>query len=264
MSRVEIKKFKLGDVSNNIQTGPFGSQLHQSDYTEDGTPVIMPKDFANGIISIDSIARVSEEHVNRLKQHKVKAGDIIYSRRGDVGRCALITSYNDGWLCGTGCIKVELNRRLADPSYTYYRLYNQDTFNWVQQHAVGAIMPNINTSIVSEIPIKLPPLPIQRKIAAVLTALDDKIALNRRINDKLEAMAKRLYDYWFVQFDFPDENGRPYKSSGGKMVWNDTLKREIPVGWEVKRIDEILDEFPSTKRYNTSEYLTEGQFPIID
>lgn len=77
MNKVEIKKFKLGDVSNNIQTGPFGSQLHQSDYTEDGTPVIMPKDFANGIISIDSIERVSEEHVNRLKQHKVKAGDII-------------------------------------------------------------------------------------------------------------------------------------------------------------------------------------------
>ena len=240
MGKIEIKEYKLGDVSNNIQTGPFGSQLHQSDYSEDGIPVIMPKDFANGIISIDSIARVSAEHVNRLKQHKVRSGDIIYSRRGDVGRCALITSDNDGWLCGTGCIKVELNQNLANPSYTFYRLYNQDTFNWVQQHAVGAIMLNINTSIVSEIPIKLPPLPVQRKIAAVLTALDDKIALNKRINDKLEAMAKRLYDYWFVQFDFPDENGRPYKSSGGKMVWNETLKREIPEGWEVKRLGDVL------------------------
>ena len=263
MRKNVMKEYKLGDVSNNIQTGPFGSQLHQSDYSGDGTPVIMPKDFANGIISIDSIARVSGDHVNRLKQYIVKPGDIIYSRRGDVGRCALITSDNDGWLCGTGCIKVELNRALADPSYIFYRLYNQDTFNWVQQHAVGAIMPNINTSIVSEIPIKLPSLPIQRKIAAVLTALDDKIALNRRINDKLEAMAKRLYDYWFVQFDFPDENGRPYKSSGGKMVWNETLKREIPAGWEVANISKVADILPGGTPSKANQEYWNGDIPFF-
>ena len=81
MGKIEMKKYKLGDVALNIQTGPFGSQLHQSDYSENGTPVVMPKDFANGVISIDSIARVSSEHVTRLKQHKVKSGDIIYSAR---------------------------------------------------------------------------------------------------------------------------------------------------------------------------------------
>ena len=99
-------------------------------------------------------------------------------------------------------------------------------------------LPSIKLAIID---IPLPSLPIQCKIAAVLAALDDKIALNKRINDKLESMAKRLYDYWFVQFDFPDKNGRPYKSSGGKMVWNETLKREIPEGWEVKRLGEHLN-----------------------
>ena len=77
-------------------------------------------------------------------------------------------------------------------------------------------------------------------------------------------MARQLYDYWFVQFDFPDENGLPYKSSGGRMVWNEKLKREIPEGWDILQIGEILDKYPSTKRFDTSEYLDKGQYPIID
>ena len=101
--------------------------------------------------------------------------------------------------------------------------------------------PGLSVETLSNIEISLPDIHSQDKIAAVLTALDDKIALNKRINDKLEAMAKLLYDYWFVQFDFPDENGRPYKSSGGKMVWNETLKREIPEGWEVNNLYYIAD-----------------------
>ena len=84
------------------------------------------------------------------------------------------------------------------------------------------------------------------------------------INHNLEAMAKQLYDYWFVQFDFPDEHGRPYKSSGGKMVWNEKLKRNIPEGWSVVAIDNILDKYPTTKRYDTKEYQKQGKYPIVD
>ena len=87
---------------------------------------------------------------------------------------------------------------------------------------------------------------------------------SRHENRNLEALAKQLYDYWFVQFDFPDENGRPYKSSGGKMVWNEVLKREVPEGWEVKRIGEVLGRVKSTPRLVTDEYLNEGKYPIID
>ena len=85
----------------------------------------------------------------------------------------------------------------------------------------------------------LPEFDEQQKIAAVLSTLDAKIDLNNRINAELEALAKTIYDYWFVQFDFPDAHGRPYKSSGGAMVWNDTLKREIPAGWETVRLGEL-------------------------
>lgn len=84
------------------------------------------------------------------------------------------------------------------------------------------------------------------------------------INDNLEAMAKQLYDYWFVQFDFPNEEGKPYKSSGGAMVWNEKLKREIPQYWSTLPISAILDKYPTTKRYETKEYLSQGKYPIID
>ena len=111
----------------------------------------------------------------------------------------------------------------------------------IQNAASGSIQDNINIDYLTSLKFKIPTKQIQDKIAAVLSALDDKIELNNQINTELEAMAKTLYDYWFVQFDFPDENGKPYQSSGGKMVFNDILKREIPVGWEVKSFDGLID-----------------------
>ena len=101
-------------------------------------------------------------------------------------------------------------------------------------------MPSLNTAILSKIPLNLPPnKETQKKVATVLSALDAKIDCNNRINAELEAMAKTLYDYWFVQFDFPDANGKPYKSSGGKMVYNAALKRETPEGWEIGNVSEL-------------------------
>ena len=128
---------------------------------------------------------------------------------------------------------------------------------------IGAVQKALTIDMLNKVIVPLPPLPIQRKIAAVLTALDDKIALNRRINDKLEAMAKRLYDYWFVQFDFPDENGRPYKSSGGKMVWNETLKREIPAGWEVNNLYYIADYINGLACQNYRPKDNKKSLPVI-
>lgn len=107
------KHVSLGEISVNIQTGPFGSQLHQSDYSEKGTPVVMPKDLISGHISEESIARVSDDHVERLSRHKIEVGDILYSRRGDVGRCAFASETEAGWLCGTGCLRVTIDSRKA-------------------------------------------------------------------------------------------------------------------------------------------------------
>ena len=154
------EKVKLGDIASNIQTGPFGSQLHQSDYSEFGTPVVMPKDLTGGKISEKSIARVSEDHVNRLSRHIINSGDILYSRRGDVGRCAFATEFEKGWLCGTGCLRVTINLSEANPKFIFYQLQQPDVIGWVENHAVGSTMLNLNTTILSNIPLVLPKLEI--------------------------------------------------------------------------------------------------------
>ena len=113
----EWKKVKLGEISCAIQTGPFGSQLHQSDYSEIGVPVVMPKDIINCCIDESTIARVENHHVERLARHKISEGDILYARRGDVGKCAYTIGSQKGWLCGTGCLRVTINKEKALPDY---------------------------------------------------------------------------------------------------------------------------------------------------
>ena len=104
----------------------------------------------------------------------------------------------------------------------------------------------------------------QNKIADILSVLDNKIELNNKINAELENMAKTLYDYWFVQFDFPDANKRPYKSANGKMVYNEVLKREIPEGWEVIKFDDIVEQAPKLKAIKAPDYKNQGNIPIVD
>ncbi|PIT12283.1 restriction endonuclease subunit S [Snodgrassella alvi] len=122
----------------------------------------------------------------------------------------------------------------------------------------------VNESTLKLYDILLPQEKQQKKIANVLLALDKKIELNNRINAELEAMAKTLYDYWFVQFDFPNEEGKPYKSSGGKMVYNTTLKREIPEGWRDGIIEEVLDKVPHTIKVLNKNILRSGKYPVVD
>lgn len=127
--------------------------------------------------------------------------------------------------------------------------------------STGSARDNLSQDIIKELEIVFPQLKIQQRIASVLSSLDDKIELNNRINAELEAMAKTLYDYWFVQFDFPDANGKPYKSSGGKMVYNEELKREIPEGWEVKSFGDYI---PSSGGFAfKSSWWQENGVPVV-
>ena len=195
----EWKKTRLGAIClpDGIQTGPFGSQLHQRDYSEAGTPVIMPKDIHDGTISEEGIARVSQEHVRRLKRHKVNENDIIYPRRGDVGKSAFITKRETGWLCGTGCLRVSIDAAKALPRYVHLYLSLVDSVKWIENHSVGATMPNINSEILANVPIALPSLSIQDRIAGILSDYDSAIANCRKQIALLEEAAMRLYREWF-------------------------------------------------------------------
>ena len=242
---------KLGDISKNIQTGPFGSQLHQSDYSECGIPVVMPKDLVGGKISEESIARVDKTHVVRLCRHKIEVGDILYSRRGDVGRCAYVTKKEEGWLCGTGCLRVTIDSEKADSRFVFFQLQHPDTVGWVEKHAVGATMLNLNTTILSSVPIRLPALEIQKRIADILSAYDDLIENNQKQIKLLEEAAQRLYKEWFVDLNFPGHE-------------NTKIVDGVPEGWNECTVESfgtvITGKTPST---SNKEYYTNGKVPFV-
>lgn len=164
-----------------------------SDYSETGTPVVMPTNIRDLRVDPAGIARVSEEHVARLARHKLRAGDIVYSRRGDVEKCALITDAEEGWLCGTGCLLVRVHGPRLNARFLSYALSYPETRAWISQHAVGATMPNLNTDILRDVPITVPELELQRAIAATLGALDDKIESNRRVRGYLRDLGKEKF-----------------------------------------------------------------------
>ncbi|MFD6093100.1 restriction endonuclease subunit S [Oerskovia sp. NPDC060338] len=153
----------------------------------------MPANIGENFIIEDGIARISEDDARRLQRHRMEPGDIVYSRRGDVERRALIREDNAGWLCGTGCLRVHFGSHGEnDPAFVSYQLGTEWTREWIVRHAVGATMLNLNTGILSAVPLERPPLHEQRAIAEVLGALDDKIAANSKLASTAEDLARTL------------------------------------------------------------------------
>ena len=146
--------------------------------------------------------------------------------------------------------------------YAYLSPAFQQTI--VANTITGATVDRIALNEMSDFPIRIPGMDEQKKVANLLKNIDAKIDCNNRINAELEAVAKTLYDYWFVQFEFPDANGKPYKSSGGKMVYNATLKREIPAGWSDALVADILDKSPSSTKIPNKDIRDSGAIPVID
>ncbi len=253
----------LKDIAHSL-TGPFGSLLHESDYVEIGTPMVTVEHLGIESFKLQNLPFVSEKDKVRLSKYILKEGDIVFSRVGSIDRCTYVTQNEDGWMFSGRCLRVRVNEKANARYLSFYfrlRYFKQMMLNI----SVGATMPSLNTKLLDGIQLYLPTLNKQIQVANLLTILDNKIILNNRINTELESMAKLLYDYWFVQFDFPDENGKPYKSSGGKMVFNQDLKREIPVGWEVGFLGSILKTSlggtPSTKN---KQYWENGEFQWLN
>ena len=197
----------LGDIAERdgglIQTGPFGSQLHQSDYVPDGIPVIMPKDITNGQVDSASVARVSQETVDRLSRHQIRPKTIVLPRRGEITKRAFVRENQAGWLCGTGCLQIALEGKHVLPEFLYYYMEQQDVARWLEQHAVGTTMLNLSAGIVTELPLRYPTLAVQHRIVGILSSYDDLIENNRRRMALLEEAARQLYREWFVRLRFP-------------------------------------------------------------
>jgi len=249
----EWKVATLGEACSaaggEIQTGPFGSQLHAADYVDDGIPSIMPQNIGDNRVVEDGIARITHVDAERLARYLVKKGDIVYSRRGDVERRALIRDREQGWLCGTGCLRVRLGDKDNDSVYASYYLGHPAVREWIVRHAHGATMPNLNTAILSDLPFVVPPLPEQKAIAHILGTLDDKIELNRKMNETLEAMARAMFKSWFVDFDPVHAKVKGKKPDGMDSEtaalfptsFVDSELGKIPKGWKAQVVSDFIE-----------------------
>ena len=157
--------------------------------------------------------------------------------------------------------KITCKEELLDKRFAYYLISSDMVKRQLSAAAQQTKIRHTSPDKIKDCTVWLPPLPEQKKIGQLLSDIDRKIALNRSINHNLEAMAKQLYDYWFLQFDFPDENGKPYKSSGGKMVWNEKLKREIPEGWNLIFAKDVCPIITGKEDANFSTVY--GQYPFF-
>lgn len=237
-----------------IQTGPFGNQLHSADYVSHGIPSIMPQNLGDNRVVHEGIAQISQADAERLDHYRVRAGDIVYSRRGDVEKRALIRKQEDGWLCGTGCLRVRFGEGGIDSTYASYYLGDPRVREWIVRHAHGATMPNLNTGILSALPFVVPRISDQRVIARVLSTLDDKIDLNCRVIRTLEAIAQALFKAWFVDFDpVLAKEEKPHLKLSREVAdfFPRSLEKsgpgERPSGWRLVALDELIDLNPSRR-----------------
>lgn len=212
----------------------------------------------SGITIKPNDRRISKTDYNRIhRRTKLAKGDIVIATCGTIGKCQIIRDerINYEFSRSVGIIKCDPSRLL--PDFLFYYLINPYTQNRIKKISEGGVQKHFYISAMQEFDVEVPPIVIQKKIIALFASIDKKIQCNIKINDTLEQMAKTIYDYWFTQFDFPDENGKPYRSSGGKMVWNKQLKREIPVGWSVAS---IVDNPISSMISTGVEYFTSKQY----
>ena len=223
---MEWKEVRLGEVAD-VQTGPFGSQLHKENYVNKGTPIVTVEHLGNKWFTSQNLPMVSDEDKLRLAKYCSQEGDVIFSRVGSVDRCSYVSKEYSGWLFSGRCLRVR-PRSGINPEYLYYFLTNEGTKQYIRNIAVGATMPSINTKLLNEVPITIPSLDDQRRIVSILSSLDRKIELNNKINADLEEMAQAIFKNWFVDFE-------PFKD--GKFV--DSELGMIPEGWKVGTLGDI-------------------------
>lgn len=234
---------KVSEIIEEISMGPFGSDIKVDNFVETGVPVLNGANLPKFKLLDEEFRYVTPDKAKTFRKAIAKRGDIVITHRGTLGQISYIpdNSKFKEYVISQSQFRVALNRQLVDPAFFVYYFHTTEGQKRLLANKCHVGVPALAqaTTNFRLIEIPLPSLPTQKKIAALLSALDSKIELNNRINAELEAIAKTLYDYWFVQFDFPDKDGKPYKTSKGKMVWNEELKREIPEGWEMHNLGKI-------------------------
>ena len=231
-------------VKDGLIKGPFGGDIKKSLFVPKGKDTL--KVYEQGVVLKNDINHgtyyISKEHFeSKLKRFEVKTGDLLMTGAGTLGELITVPENAPKGVINQALLRIRLNQNVISTAFFkyYFKYYIKAIISKINGDSVIPNLPPL--PLIRNTEVDIPDTSYQNKISSVLSALDSKIELNNRINSELEAMAKTLYDYWFVQFDFPKNNGKPYKTSGGKMVWNEELKREIPEGWEVKLLGSEIE-----------------------
>lgn len=294
MTNSDWTELTLGDLLDDgkafIQTGPFGSQLHSYDYKPVGVPVVPTEAIGWRRLNSDGVPRISLDKADQLSRHRLKHGDILFARRGiqATGLSAIVEAKHANWICGTGAILLRLQTEEIDRVFLSFLLIDNKTRQWLQSHAVGAVMPNLNEGVLRRLPLRIPPLSEQRRIADILGKLDDKIELNRRMNKTMEAMARRLFKSWFVDFapvhakatlrhhhpklSNPDLSHRALPDMDPKIAeifpdeFEDSELGSIPMGWKMSAVENIatLEKSTVTPSSFPNEIFDHFSIPAFD
>jgi type I restriction enzyme, S subunit len=233
MSNISWPTAPLKSLTSKICDGIHGTPKYVefSEY-----PFINGNNLNNGFINVTPETKRVAEDEYRKYFIGLDNDTLLLSINGTLG--GLAKYRGETVVLGKSVAYIKCTKIFLDFLYYYFQLKNVQKCMW--NEATGSTIKNLSLASIRNLQIPTPTEVVQKKIAAVLLAIDAKIEINNHINDELEAMAKNLYNFWFLQFDFPDQSGKPYKSSGGKMEYNSTLKREIPAGWEAIRLNELL------------------------
>lgn len=255
-------KRKLGNISLSISSGITPSRKNEAYWTNGKIPWLKTGQLGNPRI-YNTVEKVTELALKGTSLKLLPINTISLAMYGEGQTRGRVSILKSEMSTNQACCNIILNQDLADYEFIYYCLKNK----YLSLRSISSgVRKNLNSELIKELEIQMPEnLNEQRALVSLLSLLDTKIELNNKINAELEAMAKLIYDYWFVQFDFPDENGKPYKSSGGKMVYNKELKREIPAGWEVKELGDMAQTASGGTPLSTNkEYYDNGNIPWIN
>jgi type I restriction enzyme S subunit len=249
------KLSKLGDISEMC----LGKMLDKEKNKGEFQPYLANINVRWGSFDFRNLNMMRFEKSER-DRYGLQFGDLIICEGGEPGRCAIWTGAITEMKIQKALHRVRVKDNYSN-QFVYYRFLLAGRNGELEKHFIGSTIKHLTGSALKQVEFTFPSLNDQQKIASVLSVLDSKIEINNRINVELEAMAKTLYDYWFVQFDFPDKDGKPYKSSGGKMVYNDMLKREIPDGWINAELSYVCDLY-QPKTISEKEMSADGEYLV--
>ena len=265
---MELKKYKLADIAKIEISGVDKKTI------EGETPVRLCNFvdvYYNWAITKDKAKRfmIASAKQSEIDRFSIGKGMVAITKdsetKYDIGVATYIADNFDNVVLGYHCALITPNPTIVDGKYLNAFMHTQYIQKYFENNASGSGQRyTLSNDTINNIPVLLPSMEVQHTIGKLLADLDCKIELNKRINDNLEAMAKQLYDYWFVQFDFPNEEGKPYKSSGGAMVWNEKLKREIPQGWSVSNVKSLIEPIERGISYSSDDLLDPFATPMIN